>query len=30
MDPIVGASTGPGMIAVYFFGKEVTFDVYKN
>ena len=24
-DPIVGASTGPGTVAVYVFGKEVTF-----
>lgn len=30
MDPIVGCSTGPGMIALYFFGKEVTFDVSKK
>ena len=24
--PIIGASTGPGTIAVYFYGKEVTFN----
>lgn len=24
--PIVGATTGPGTIAVYFYGKEVTYD----
>lgn len=24
--PIVGSTTGPGTLAVYFFGKEVTFD----
>lgn len=28
--PIVGASCGPGTIAVYFFGKEVTFDSKKK
>lgn len=24
--PIVGATTGPGTLAVYFYGKEVTYD----
>lgn len=24
--PIIGASVGPGTVAIYFFGKEVTFD----
>lgn len=24
--PIVGATTGPGTLAIYFYGKEVTFD----
>ncbi|MBQ8342482.1 MAG: DegV family protein [Clostridia bacterium] len=24
--PIIGASAGPGTVAVYFYGKEVTFD----
>lgn len=30
MGPIIGASTGPGMIAIYFYGKEVTFDGNKK
>ena len=28
--PIIGASTGPGTVAVYFYGKEVTFDAAAN
>lgn len=28
--PIVGASAGPGTLAVYFYGKEVTFDASKK
>ena len=28
--PILGASCGPGMIAVYFNGKEVTYDSTKQ
>jgi len=27
--PIVGATTGPGTVAVYFYGKQVTFDPKK-
>ena len=26
LGPIVGASAGPGTIALYFFGKEVTYN----
>ena len=26
LGPIIGATTGPGTLAVYFFGKEVTFN----
>lgn len=28
--PIVGGSAGPGTVAVYFYGKEVTFDSKTN
>lgn len=28
--PIVGATTGPGTLAVYFYGKEVTFNSAKQ
>lgn len=28
--PIVGSTTGPGTIAIYFYGKEVTFDHKAN
>ena len=28
--PIIGASAGPGTIAVYFFGKKVVFDSKKS
>lgn len=28
--PIIGASAGPGTIAIYFYGKEVTFDGGKE
>ncbi len=30
LGPIIGASTGPGMIAAYFYGKEVTLDGSKK
>ncbi len=30
MDPIVGSSTGPGMVCFYYFGKEVTYDITKK
>lgn len=28
--PIVGATVGPGTVAIYFFGKEVTFDAAEK
>jgi fatty acid-binding protein DegV len=30
MGPIIGASTGPGMIAIYFYSKKVTYDGSKK
>lgn len=30
LGPVIGASTGPGMIAAYFYGKEVTADGSKK
>ena len=28
--PVIGASVGPGMFGVYFFGEEITFDSLEN
>ncbi|MBQ8371463.1 MAG: DegV family protein [Clostridia bacterium] len=28
--PMVGASVGPGMIGIYFYGKEVTYNAEEN
>lgn len=30
LGPIIGATTGPGTVAIYFYGKKVTFDHKAN